>query len=193
MSKTVRVEIETDDGAVITLTGDAADLWQRQLQHASDMACAHGSQFERLPWVETKRDSGYVRVLVSKTAQEALKHAVVAVLRATHTKAQQERYMDGRSRISIHEQNWLAQAARELISCREEVDRLCGFHTETSLSAYLDKNPEIAKDVVPVLVSREAVEALRTVTGQWGTFLDAPRACKLLARDLAAVLKADGE
>jgi len=55
MSKTVRVEIETDDGKLAILTGEAADVWQSQIDHASGMAVAHGSQFVRLPWQETTR------------------------------------------------------------------------------------------------------------------------------------------
>ena len=55
MSKTVRVEIETDDGKIAILTGEAADVWQSQIDHAGSMASAHGSQFVRLPWVETTR------------------------------------------------------------------------------------------------------------------------------------------
>lgn len=55
MSKTVRVEIETDDGKLAILTGEAADVWQSQIEHASSMAVAHGSQFVRLPWQETTR------------------------------------------------------------------------------------------------------------------------------------------
>lgn len=55
MSKTVRVEIETADGKLAILTGEAADVWQSQIDHASSMAVAHGSQFVRLPWVNTTR------------------------------------------------------------------------------------------------------------------------------------------
>jgi len=44
-------------------------------------------------------------------------------------------------------------------------------------------------DKLAVLLSREAVAALRAATGEWGTFLDHPRALRLLARDLAALLK----
>ena len=53
MAKTVNVKITTDDGKVSILTGESADVWQRQIEHAGSMAAAHGSQFERLPWVET--------------------------------------------------------------------------------------------------------------------------------------------
>ena len=52
--KTVRVEIEESDGTIYRLTGEAADLWQRQIDHAGSMAAVHGSQFERLPWEITK-------------------------------------------------------------------------------------------------------------------------------------------
>jgi len=55
MSKTIRVEIETDDGKLAILTGEAADVWQSQIDHAGSMASAHGSQFVRLPWQETTR------------------------------------------------------------------------------------------------------------------------------------------
>lgn len=55
MSKTVRVEIETEDGKLAILTDEAADIWQGQIEHAGQMAVAHGSQFVRLPWTETTR------------------------------------------------------------------------------------------------------------------------------------------
>ena len=71
--KTVRVEIESEDGSVAVLTGDAADVWQHQLAHAGSMAAAHGSRFEILPWVETTRE----KMNTALTAENARLHGLL--------------------------------------------------------------------------------------------------------------------
>lgn len=52
--KTVRVEIEFEDGRIIRLTGAEAEAWSQQVNNGSVMAFVHGMSHEPLPWKEFK-------------------------------------------------------------------------------------------------------------------------------------------
>ncbi len=54
--KTVRVEIEFEDGKIISLHGEDAERWQQLVQGMSVMHWAHGGDQNPLPWKETRRE-----------------------------------------------------------------------------------------------------------------------------------------
>ena len=50
MSKTIRVEIEFDDGQINRLTGEAAEKWNAAVNEQTVVAETHGILFPELPW-----------------------------------------------------------------------------------------------------------------------------------------------
>ena len=54
--KTVRVEIEFEDGKIISLHGDDAEKWQQLVKGMSVMHFVHGGAGVELPWKETRRE-----------------------------------------------------------------------------------------------------------------------------------------
>lgn len=53
--KTVRVEIELEDGTVRRLTGEAAQKWSERVASEGMLSMVHGYSFEALPWQEFKK------------------------------------------------------------------------------------------------------------------------------------------
>jgi hypothetical protein len=54
--KTVRVEIEFEDGKIISLHGDDAQKWQELVNGMSVVHFVHGGAQPELPWKETRRE-----------------------------------------------------------------------------------------------------------------------------------------
>jgi hypothetical protein len=54
--KTVRVEIEFEDGKIISLHGDDAEAWQELVKGMSVHFNVHGGNIRPLPWKETRRE-----------------------------------------------------------------------------------------------------------------------------------------
>ncbi len=48
--KTIRVEIEYEDGNMRRLTGEAAQKWADAVQGEALFAFAHGQRFPEFPW-----------------------------------------------------------------------------------------------------------------------------------------------
>lgn len=55
-TKTVRVEIEFEDGRIISLHGDDAERWQQMASGMAVHSFAHGVTMDPLPWKETRRE-----------------------------------------------------------------------------------------------------------------------------------------
>lgn len=51
--KTVRVEIEFEDGRIISLHGDDAQAWQEMASGMAVMSFVHGGSQKPFPWKET--------------------------------------------------------------------------------------------------------------------------------------------
>lgn len=48
--KNVRVEIEFDNGEIMRLTGEQAELWQKAVESQGVMSAIHGNEFPALKW-----------------------------------------------------------------------------------------------------------------------------------------------
>lgn len=59
--KTVRVEIEFEDGKIISLHGDDAERWQQLVSGMSVLHAVHGGNVDPLPWKTTYRANANVK------------------------------------------------------------------------------------------------------------------------------------
>lgn len=56
--KNIRVEIEFDDGTIMRLIGEQAELWQKAVESQGVMSAIHGHPFPELKWEKfLKQDS----------------------------------------------------------------------------------------------------------------------------------------
>jgi hypothetical protein len=57
MAKTIRVEIESEDGKIIRLTGDEAEKWARACEATGFMSATHDMPFPTMNWKTFNEES----------------------------------------------------------------------------------------------------------------------------------------
>jgi hypothetical protein len=55
--KTVRVEIEFDDGMITRMTGEQAEKWQKACMSLSVYSSVHGNEFPKFEWETFLRET----------------------------------------------------------------------------------------------------------------------------------------